>query len=226
MNKIAIIMYGPPGSGKGTQANLLAAKLDIIHFDTGRFCEALVHGPDRQKEKIIQRERKLFDSGILMTPSFVLKEIVKHVKAIAKTGHGLIFSGSPRTIYEAERLMPVLETLYDKRNIFVFELKMRESFSVKRNGRRILCSVCKAPLLTAYYPSKNPKHCPVCAGPFYKRTLDKPETIKIRLKQYRERTEPIVTILKKRGYKIFEVSAEPAPYKIFHQIYGHLKNRR
>lgn len=226
MSKVAIIMYGPPGSGKGTQANLLAAKLDIMHFDTGRFCESVVHDPARQKEKIVQRERKLFDSGMLMTPSFVLREIVKHVKVIAKTGHGIIFSGSPRTIYEAEGLMPILEALYDKKNIHVFELKMGEKFSIKRNGNRVLCSVCKAPLLTAYYPSKNPKHCPICAGPFYKRTLDTVETIKVRLKQYRERTEPIVGILRKRGYKIHTVSAEPAPYKVFNQIYGHLKKRR
>lgn len=218
-------MYGPPGSGKGTQANLLAAKLDILHFDTGRFCESVVHDPDRQKEKIIQRERKLFDTGMLMTPSFVLREIVKHVRSIAKTGHGLVFSGSPRTIYEAEGLMPILEKLYGKKNIFIFELTMRESFSVKRNGNRILCSVCKAPLLTAYYPSKNPKHCPICAGPFYRRTLDTPATIKVRLKQYRDRTKPIMGILKKRGYKINVASAEPAPYKVFNQIYGHLKKR-
>lgn len=219
-------MYGPPGSGKGTQANLLAAKLDILHFDTGRFCESVVHDPARQKEKIVVRERKLFDTGILMTPSFVLREIKKHVKSIAKTGHGLVFSGSPRTIYEAEGLMPLLEKLYGKKNIFVFELKMRESFSVKRNGNRILCSVCKAPLLTAYYPSKTPKHCPICAGPFYRRTLDTPETIKVRLKQYRERTIPIISILKKSGYKINVLSAEPAPYKVFNQIYGHIKKRR
>lgn len=219
-------MYGPPGSGKGTQANLLATKLDLIHFDTGRFCENLVHDPDRQKEKIVQRERKLFDSGILMTPSFVLREVSKKVKSIAKTGHGVVFSGSPRTVYEAEKLVPLLEKLYKKKNIFVFQLKMGESFSVKRNGNRILCSVCKVPLLTKYYPSKNPKHCPICAGPFYKRSLDKVETIKVRLRQYRERTEPILQILKKRGYKIHTLSAEPAPYKVFNEIYGQLKKRR
>src|SRR5216684_407270 len=80
--KIVVMLYGPPGSGKGTQANLIADKLDLVHFDTGKFLEAAVHDPKRQKEKIIQRERKLFDSGILMTPSFVTKEVQRHARRI------------------------------------------------------------------------------------------------------------------------------------------------
>lgn len=217
-------MYGPPGSGKGTQARLLSEELDIIHFDTGRFLELVVHDPLRNRSAVIRRERKLFDSGRLMTPSFVLREIVKHVKVIAKTGHGVIFSGSPRTIYEAEGLLPILETLYDKRRIFVFVLTMREKLSIERNSRRIICSVCKSPLLVVYYPSKNPKHCPICAGPFYKRTIDNPATIKVRLEEYKNRTQPIVEILEKRGYPVHVISALPAPYLVFRKIYGHLKN--
>ncbi len=226
MAKIAVIMYGPPGSGKGTQANLLAGKLDLMHFDTGRFLESLVHGGTGKKNKVISRERKLFDSGKLMTPSFVAREIIQHIRTIAKTGHGIVFSGSPRTIYESEKVLPILDRLYGRKNIYVLVLKMSEELSIKRNSRRILCSVCKSPLLTTYYPSRNPKHCPVCAGPFYRRTLDTVETIKVRLGEYRKRTEPIIEILAARKYKIYKISAEPAPYKVFNQIYGHLKKSR
>ena len=60
MNK-AIIIYGLPGSGKGTQANLLADKLGLIHFDTGKYLERIVHDPANKKNKIIRRERKNFD---------------------------------------------------------------------------------------------------------------------------------------------------------------------
>jgi len=224
MKKIVVILYGPPGSGKGTQANLLASKLDIFHFDTGKFLENAVHDPARQKEKVMKRERILFDKGILMTPSFVLGEVVKEVKRIRAVGLGLVFSGSPRTIYEAEGLMPVLERLYGKKNIFVFELKAPVDFSIRRNGNRLVCKVCGYTLLAQYYPPVKPKYCPVCGGPFYRRTLDNTKTIKVRLKQYADRTEPIFGVLKKRGYKIREIDARPAPYKVFRKIYGQLKD--
>ena len=121
MKKIVLILYGPPGSGKGTQANLLANKLGIIHFDTGRFAESLVHDPARQREKVIRRERKLFDTGKLMTPSFILREVVKKVKQLNAAGWGIIFSGSQRTMYEAEGLLPILNKLYGKKNIYIFK---------------------------------------------------------------------------------------------------------
>ncbi|MEK7193731.1 MAG: nucleoside monophosphate kinase [Patescibacteria group bacterium] len=224
MKKIAVILYGPPGGGKGTQANLLATQLQLIHFETGKFCEQVVHDPKRQKEKIIRRERKLFDAGILMTPSFVLREVARRTKEIAKVGWGVVYSGSPRTIYEAEGLVPILEKLYGKKNIFVFGLKVKAADSMKRNSNRMLCSICRAPLLTAYYPSKNPKHCPVCAGPLYKRTLDKPEVIKVRLKEYEERTFPIFAFMRKRGYRIVSFEGNLPPYRIFQKIHGHIKN--
>jgi adenylate kinase len=223
MKKTAIILYGPPGSGKGTQANLLAAKLGALHFDTGRFCESVVHDPARQKEKVIQRERRLFDGGQLMTPSFVLQEVSKAVKTIRKAGWGVVFSGSPRTVFEFKGLMPLLEKLYGKKNVFVFVLTVPKTASIVRNSRRVLCSVCKAPLLTAYYPSKKPKYCPICAGPLYRRTLDNPKTITVRLNEYENRTEPIFALLRKRGYRLNEIDGRPAPYKILKKIYDRIK---
>ena len=224
MKKIAIILYGPPGSGKGTQANLLAAKIGLIHFDTGRFLESLVYDPVRKKEKVVERERKLFETGKLMTPSFVLREVAREVKKIAQADWGVVFSGSPRTMYEAERLVPILEKIYGKKQISIFTLNVPDKISISRNSQRVVCTVCKAPLLTAYYPSKNPKHCPICGGPFYRRTLDNPRTIKVRLGEYAMRTKPIFSFLKKRGYRLTAVSGASAPATVFTKIYDHLKN--
>lgn len=223
MRKIAVILYGPPGSGKGTQANLLAGKFGLIHFDTGRFLEAIVHDPDRQKEDTIRRERKLFDTGMLMTPSFVLREVKREVKKIAAAGLGIVFSGSPRTMYEARGLMPLLEKLYGKKNIFIFEIFLSPAESVRRNGNRVVCSFCKAPLLTSYYPSSKPKHCPVCAGPFYKRTLDKPDIIRVRLKEYKNRTMPIFAYLRQSSYRLRRMNGAPAPYKVSQKIQAFIK---
>lgn len=218
MNKIAVILYGPPGGGKGTQADLIAQKMGIIHFDTGKFLEGLWNDPARQKEKIIRREKKLFDAGKLNTPSVVFREVAAQAKKIAGADMGIVFSGSPRSLYEAERLLPVLRKLYGKK-IFIFVLEIPEAISVKRNGSRLLCAECKKPLLTAYYPSKSPKHCPICAGPFYRRTLDDPEVIKVRLKEYRNRTMPIFDYVRRLRMKVHTINGMPAPYKVFEKIY-------
>lgn len=224
MHKIAIILYGAPGSGKGTQANLLANKHSLVHFDTGKFLESIVHDPTRQKEAIIRRERKLFDTGKLNSPSFVFREVARKVELLAKANLSVVFSGSPRTMYEAENLVPLLERWYGKKYIFVFMLRLPSTGSFTRNSKRMVCSTCGYTLLTQYYPSTRPKYCPVCAGSFYKRTLDNAEVIPVRLKEYRERTEPIFNFFKKRHYHIRSIDARPAPYRVFSKLDGYLKN--
>lgn len=223
MRKIVVVLYGPPGAGKGTQANLLADKLDLIHFDTGKFLESIVHDPKRQHEKIVKRERALFDGGKLMTPSFVTREVMREAKHIAAAGWGLIFSGSPRTMYEAERLYPVFEKLYGKKNVNVVVLDVPAAESIRRNSARMVCTQCGYLLLTTFYPVHKPKHCPVCAGPFYKRSLDKPNIIKIRLKEYEERTFPIIDYVKSHGYSLHHIDARPAPYKVMEHVYANIK---
>lgn len=216
--KIALVLYGLPGSGKGTQAMLAANTFGLVNFDTGRYLETLWYDPKRQKEALVRREKKLFETGKLNTPSFVLGEVAKAVQGIAKRGLGVVFSGSPRTMYEAERLIPILEQLYGKKRVYVFFLAVDPKHSLERNTRRRLCSMCKTPLLAKYYPRIKPKYCPVCAGSLYKRTLDRPDIIQKRIVEYNERTAPVLGYLKKRGYKIKNVNGRPQPYKVFRHL--------
>ncbi len=221
-------MYGPPGSGKGTQAKLLADKLGLIHFDTGRYIEQVVHNPANKKDKIIQRERKLFDSGALCTPDWVLKIVGEKTKKLAEAGFGIVFSGSPRTFYEAfgdhkqKGLVSILEKYYGKKNIFIFNIDISAQNSIKRNSNRLICSVCGIQLMATFKNVAGLKICPFCGGKFYRRTLDNPETIKIRLEEYRERTLPIAAELKKRDYKIIRINGEPLPAKVFQSILKYL----
>lgn len=225
MKKSAVILLGYPGAGKGTQADFIASQFDLIHFDSGRALEQAVHDPSRQREPAVRAQRVLFDSGKLLDTDFVASEIEWRVKKIAAADLGIVFSGSPRTLSQAHHLIPLIEKLYGKKNTKVILLKVKTEDSVTRNSRRLICGVCGKPVLTAYYPVKHPRHCPRCGGSLYKRTIDNPQVIKVRLNEFLERTRPILAYLKKRGYTVRTVDGSPAPYLVFTQINDYLKKR-
>lgn len=226
----AIIFYGPPGSGKGTQAKLLADEFSFFHFDTGDFLRKLLNDPKLRKNKTIRKERLLNESGKLNTPSFVLKILSRRVAELANLGQSVVFSGSPRTFFEAfgggktEGLADILEKRYGKKNISVFVLEIPEKESVKRNSARFVCSVCKTPLLNPDFQKKGFKFriCPFCGGKIIHRVDDNPSIIMTRLREYKERTEPILAELKKRKYEIHEINGALMPDQIHKRIISFL----
>ncbi len=211
-----MIIYGPPGSGKGTQADLLARKYNFVHFDTGRYIESVIRDPALQKNPVIRRERKLFDTGMLCTPKWVLKIVKEATKKISDAGYGIVYSGSPRTLYEAlgdkagKGLFATLIKLYGIKNITVLRLSISSQTSLIRNSNRLVCSVCGLPILAV----SKLKNCSFCSGPARRRTLDKTEVIKVRLNEYKERTLPIVKEAGKLGVRVVEINGDPAPYKV------------
>lgn len=220
MPKVVVMLFGAPGSGKGTQADLLAKKTGVLHFDTGKYIETVVNDPRNQKDPIVQREKRNFDAGILTTPSWILKIMKKKVREIAAADFGVVFSGSPRTLEEAKGLIPLFEKLYGKKNVFPFLLRVKPTSSIHRNSKRKVCSFCATPVLAFH----NLTECPLCGAPLKTRTLDDPKIIPTRLKEYKERTEPIFAYLEKRGYEIPHIHAEPLPFHVFENIYHRIHN--
>ncbi|MDE2001154.1 MAG: nucleoside monophosphate kinase [Patescibacteria group bacterium] len=220
--KKAIMLFGPPGAGKGTQANLLAAKFGMIHFDTGRYLEQLVHDPTLQSDPEIGKARKIFDDGILFDPAFVLKIITRKAREISGSGFGIVFSGSPRTVYEAfgdadhQGLIALLESEYGRENVLPVFLDIDPKESIARNRNRKICSVCGTALL--YDDVTTHKTCPLCGGELRTRTLDNPAVGETRIKEYRERTEPIFALLEKQGYALTRINGHPLPYQVFAEI--------
>ena len=135
------LICGLPGSGKGTQANLVANSFGLVNFDTGKLLETIWYDPKRQKDPVVKREKVLFATGKLNTPSFVLNEVKKKATTFAKAGHGIVFSGSPRTMFEAEGLIPSLEKMYGREKMFFFLLDVDHKDSLARNGKRSIYRV-------------------------------------------------------------------------------------
>lgn len=225
ITKRVVIIYGPPGSGKSTQAELFERKLDFFHFNTGGYIENVVHDPKNRNNAAIQKQKKLFDSGKLCDPPWVLGIIKEEAKRIASVGWNLVFSGSPRTMFETfgdkknEGLFALLTKEYGK-NVFFINLKIRESTSLYRNSHRQVCSVCGLPILGMY---KKNKYCSFCMGKVYRRTLDTKEIIRVRLREYHERTYPILTKARAKRYNINNINGELPPYKVFDKIRKVLK---
>lgn len=225
-NKVAVILYGPQGSGKGTQAKLLSERLNLFHFDTGAYLRSVLFNPKFKNNKEIQKERKINEAGILNSPQWVLKVVSERISELARLGQAVVLSGSPRTMFEAfgdsenKGVYPLLEKVYGKKNIYIFNLEIPQSESLKRTSSRVTCSICGTMLMAQY---KSAKKCPFCGGQVEKRADDNKKSIFKRLKEYKERTLPIFTELKKRGYKVYKIDATPAPYKIFGKLITYFK---
>src|SRR3989344_3851871 len=127
MDKKVIILFGPPGAGKGTQSELLSEKMGLYLFETSKILErefkkAEILSKDSPQRFIefdgqkfdILEEKEIWKKGVLCSPPFVTYLCVKDFKRLAEEDNNLILSGSPRTVYEAEREMPVLSELYGK----------------------------------------------------------------------------------------------------------------
>lgn len=215
---IAIIFLGPPGSGKSTQAHEIEARFPFLRqFDTGQILEKELYDPDRQHDPVIQQERKIFESGVLNTPSWVFRVVEEHIKNIANDGDGVVFSGSPRTSEEAKVLIPLLIKIYGVDAVLVFHIQTSERTSISRNMRRRICESCGRPLVWSQENEKL-ETCPQCGGRLARRSLDTEKAMKERLEEYRNRTEGVLHYFEELILPIFEIDGERTPEDITRDI--------
>ena len=221
----AIMFYGPPGSGKGTQAELLARRFGFIHFDTGRYLERTLYSSGWQDDPVLKKEREIFDSGKLNTPEWVLNIVRETADKFAKAGLGVVYSGSPRTMFEAfgdeshEGLLKFLDDIYGKENLAIVFLEIEDEKAIKRNSARLVCSVCGLPILA----DSKLDRCSFCYGKAKKRVFDNPEKMKIRIQQFKERTLPILEEAERQGYMIYRINGASAPYEVNTEVMSKLE---
>jgi adenylate kinase len=209
--KQVVLFVGPPGSGKGTQADILAEEQGFTHLESSAvIAEQLgTHEDDETFEAHGKTyrygdEREKRNTGALMTPEVVSAWMEAKIRQLAAEGKSLAFSGSPRTLFEAQQQLPLHEELYGKENIYAFFITVPPEESVERNSHRRLCRECRH---TVPYTeeTKALTVCPNCGGELIQREDDKPDIIRHRLDVYREQTLPVADAVKARGIPLHEI---------------------
>ena len=188
-----LILVGPPGAGKGTQAVQLAAHYKIPHISTGDIFRAnLKNGTDLGKQA-----QSFMDRGELV-PDSVTNEMVKDRLGNNDVSNGFLLDGFPRNTNQAE----VLNKILLAKNMpldAVLELKIDHAEIIKRLSGRRTCRGCGASSHVEFEKPKMAGVCDKCQGELYQREDDKEEVISRRLEIYSEQTEPIISFYKFAG---------------------------
>ncbi len=225
VNKKVIILFGPPGAGKGTQSELLSETLGYYHLESSKVLERCFKNESLDKAFIVEgkdyvvgEEIENWKKGVLTSPPFITALMMEEFKKLAENGESFILSGSPRTIYEAEKEMPVLAELYKKENIKVAMIEISAEVTIFRNTHRKICELMRHSILFSKETEKL-KLCPIDGSRLVKRKdLDDPETIKVRLQQYKERTLPLFEYFKNNNFNVNKINGEGSVAQVHEQI--------
>ena len=188
-----LILVGPPGAGKGTQAVALAAHYKIPHISTGDIFRAnLKNGTELGKQA-----QSFMDRGELV-PDSVTNEMVKDRLGNTDVANGFLLDGFPRNTNQAEVLDVILK---DKKMPLdaALELSIDNSEIIRRLSGRRTCRNCSATFHKDFEKPKVDGVCDKCNGELYQREDDKEEVITRRLEIYGQQTEPIISYYKKAG---------------------------
>jgi len=188
-----LILVGPPGAGKGTQAVQLAKHFKIPHISTGDIFRAnLKNGTELGKQA-----QSFMDRGELV-PDSVTNEMVRDRLGNSDVGNGFLLDGFPRNTNQAE----VLDSILKAKNMpldAALELKIDHAEIIKRLSGRRTCRGCGASSHIEFEKPKVAGVCDKCQGELYQREDDKEEVVSRRLEIYSEQTEPIISFYKSAG---------------------------
>jgi adenylate kinase len=191
-----IILFGPPGAGKGTQAKKLVDFYGIPQISTGDILRANV----REGTELGLAAKAYMDKGELV-PDEVLIGIIKNRLKEPDCKKGFILDGYPRTVPQADALAVILDEI-DKPIDVVLNLEVPDEELVRRISGRLICSKCGASYNRTFNPPKKEGICDICGGEVFQRADDKEDAVQNRLNVYKKQTQPLIDYYAKQGILI------------------------
>ncbi|HVO24878.1 MAG TPA: adenylate kinase [Candidatus Margulisiibacteriota bacterium] len=188
-----MILMGPPGAGKGTQATLLQERFDVPHISSGELLRSAV----KRKTALGTQAKRFMDRGELVPDDILMGTIDERLRR-NDCAKGFILDGFPRTVAQADALTAMLGK-NGTRMDHVVSLTVPRDEVVKRLSGRRTCRDCGAMYHIIFEPSNNPGICNRCNGELYQRDDDQEDTILARLDVYDRQTAPLLALYRQQG---------------------------
>ncbi|MHB8896191.1 MAG: adenylate kinase [Candidatus Geothermincolia bacterium] len=208
-----IVLLGPPGAGKGTQAERMVEKYGLPQISTGDIFRANL----KQGTALGLEAKKYMDAGELVPDDVVERIVADRLEADDVSG-GFILDGFPRSIHQAEALDSYLESRGRSIDL-VINVAVDPEVLVKRLTGRRMCRDCEGITHILWNPSAAQGACAECGGELYQREDDNEETVRNRLEVYSRQTEPLIEHYRPSG-KIVDVDGSLEPAEVFGLIAG------
>jgi adenylate kinase len=188
-----LVLLGPPGAGKGTQAERLVEELHLAHVSSGELFRENI----KNETELGLLAKGYIDRGDLV-PDDVTIAMVRERLQRPDCARGAILDGFPRTQAQAEGLDTMLADIRRKLDGVLY-LAVPDEELVRRLSLRWICGECETPYHTAFSPPAKDGVCDACGGKLYQRNDDRPETVRARLKVYHRQTAPLVEYYRQAG---------------------------
>jgi adenylate kinase len=191
---VRLVLLGPPGAGKGTQARMLEKRLGVPQVASGDLLRTAV----RKKSALGLEAKRYMDKGALVPDDLVLKLIEERLSQ-PDAASGFILDGFPRTVAQAETLSTMLKTGSPRQLDKVIAIMVPDEEIVKRISGRRTCKNCGAMYHLIYDPPRNQNLCNSCNGELYQRDDDAEDTVRMRLDVYAATMRPLLEYYERAG---------------------------